>query len=437
MKRIILLSIPGLTRQHIDEIKPNNISRILEKNLTSLIPTFPAVTCSVQSSILTGTYPSEHGIISNGYFDRTYKQVHFWDQPCELVKKPQVWDLIKEKNPKIKTAVLFWQNTLFANSDIVITPKPLHFENNFEMWCYSKPQNFYEEITKELGEFDLKWYWGPFVSIESSRWIINASKITIKKHNPDLLLTYIPHLDYSGQKFGPNSSEFKKSVLEVDKLIGNLEDFLKTEKLDYEIIIISEYGFNQVNNSISPNRILNENKLLLTRNINGKEYIDFELSKAFAMCDHQISHIYIKPGFEDAVTSIFKKVSIGRILDKKTQSNLHIDNIRSGEIIITAEKNSWFNYYWWTDEKYAPDFTFSVDIHRKPGFDPLELFLDMKTKKISQDTSLIHGSHGVIDNELSRLPIFGTTLSEIELPEKMDMIEVLPCILDIFKHADH
>ncbi|MDC0856261.1 alkaline phosphatase family protein [Candidatus Nitrosopelagicus sp.] len=433
MKKIIVLDIPGLVGSNIDKNETKNIPKIIKNNHSVLNPTFPAVTCSAQSSILTGTYPSEHGIIANGYYDKTYKEIHFWDQPSKLVKKPQIWDILKEKNSKIKTAVLFWQNTLFAKSDTVITPKPIHLENNFVMWCYSKPENFYEEISEEIGEFDLKWYWGPFASIESSKWIINATKITIKNHNPDLLLTYIPHLDYAGQKYGPESIEFQNSLSEVDELIGNLIDFLQSEKLEYEIIILSEYGFNQVNNSISPNIILNDNLLLQTRNIGGKEYIDFELSKAFAMCDHQIAHIFIKPGFEETVTKIFEKQPIGKILNKKMQKELHIDNERSGDIILMSEKNSWFNYHWWTDEKFAPDFTFSVDIHRKPGFDPLELFFDMKTKKISHDTSLIHGSHGIIDNEISKLPIIGTTISEKKLPEKLDMVEIMPRILDFLE----
>ncbi len=433
MKKIIVLDIPGLVRSNIDKIKTKNISKIIENNNSVLVPTFPAVTCSAQSSILTGTHPSEHGIIANGYYDRIYKEIHFWDQPSRLVKKPQIWDILKDENSKIKTAVLFWQNTLFAKSDIVITPKPLHLENDFVMWCYSKPQNFYEEIIKEIGEFDLKWYWGPFASIESSKWIINATKITIKNHSPDLLFTYIPHLDYAGQKYGPDSSEFQKSLSEVDELIGNLINFLHLEEMEYEIIVLSEYGLNQVDNSISPNIILNENSLLQTRNIGGKEYIDFELSKAFAMCDHQIAHVFIKPGFEKIVTEIFEKQSIGEIFNKDKQKELHLDSERSGDIILTSEKNSWFNYHWWTDEKNAPDFTFSVDIHRKPGFDPLELFFDMKTKKISHDTSLVHGSHGIIDNENSKLPIIGTTISEKKLPEKLHMTEIMPTILDFLE----
>ena len=151
------------------------------------------------------------------------------------------------------------------------------------------------------------------------------------------------------------------------------------------------------------------------------------------MCDHQIAHVFIKPGFEKTVTEIFEKQPIGEILNKDKQKELHIDNERSGDIILTSEKNSWFNYHWWTDEKNAPDFTFSVDIHRKPGFDPLELFFDMKTKKISHDTSLVHGSHGIIDNENSKLPIIGTTISEKKLPEKLDMTEIMPRILDFLE----
>ena len=210
MKKIILLSIPGLTRQHIEEIKPNNLSRIIEKNFTSLVPTFPAVTCSVQSSILTGAYPSDHGIISNGYFDKTYKQVNFWDQPCELVKKPQIWDLIKEKTPKIKTAVLFWQNTLFANSDIVLTPKPLHFENNFEMWCYSKPQNFYEEIAKELPMMML----GRILGVQDSdlAWLVEKGDALIGNSDPDFTEHVIDKVDTEAYRLMPFRSPAGKQL---------------------------------------------------------------------------------------------------------------------------------------------------------------------------------------------------------------------------------
>jgi len=432
MKKLIILNIVGLTKNNLDSVSLPNISKTFENGfLSSMVPSFPAVTCSVQASIASGYYPNEHGIISNGF------QVSFWEQPDSMVEKPRIWDVLKKANPKLKTAVLFWQNSLYINSNIVITPKPIHLENKLIMWCYSKPVNYYEEIVRELGEFDLKWYWGPFTSIKASQWICNAAKYTIEKHMPDLLLMYLPHLDYTAQKFGPTSNEYKKSLIELDEIIGNLILFLNSKKIDkeYELMIVSEYGFNEVNESISPNVILRNEGFLSTRKIDDKEYVDFEYSKAFAMVDHQVAHIFVKPGNEDTIKSIFKrKNGIAEILDKDSKYSMKINHSNSGELILCAEKNSWFNYYWWNEEKFAPDFTFNVDIHRKPGYDPLELFFDHKKKSISHDTSLIKGSHGIIDkkNE-ANLPIFGSSIKLQKPLTSIDVTQIAPTIANFFK----
>ena len=436
MKKLIVLDIVGLTKKQLDVIHPPNISKICDNGFQSvMIPSFPAVTCSVQASITSGCYPSEHGIISNGYYDRDFKQVLFWEQANSLVKKPRIWEILKKANPNLKTAVLFWQNSLFIDSDIVITPKPIHLENKMVMWCYSKPIKYYEEITKELGEFDLKWYWGPFVSIKSSQWIINATKYTIKKLSPDLVLVYLPYLDYSSQKNGPESDEFKKSLLELDETIGEFLSFLETKhENEYDIMIISEYGFTSVNRSVSPNLILRNAGLLTTRNISGKDYIDFEHSKAFAMVDHQVAHIFTQKGSQNEVATIFEQENgIAEILDKKSQHVLNIDHPKSGELIFCAEKNSWFNYYWWDDENKAPEFTFKVDIHRKPGYDPLELFLEENTGTISHNTSLIKGSHGLFQKaNFKDLPIFAMSKKSDIVLDTIDVTQVAPTIAKFF-----
>ena len=439
MKKLLVLDIPGLSKRQLDQIKPPNILKIFEKGFQTVIkPSFPAVTCSVQASITSGCYPSEHGIISNGFFDVNLKQVFFWEQPAGLVAKPRIWDLLKKSNPSLKTAVLFWQNSLFINSDIVISPKPIHLESGLVMWCYSKPVNFYENLKEQLGHFDLSWYWGPFVSIQSSIWIIEAAKYTIKTQQPDLLLVYLPHLDYSGQKNGPQSEEFRKAVLDLDKEIGELLSFLESNNQnDYEIMIISEYSFNNVKNSISPNIILRKEGLLATRSISGKEYIDFEFSKAFAMVDHQIAHIFTKPEYEKRVSKIFDHYQgISEVLDKYSQKTKNIYNPKSGNLILCAEKDSWFNYYWWEEVNKAPEFIFNVDIHRKPGYDPLELFLDPQTKRISQDTSLIKGSHGIIESQNpEELPIFGMSLEAKKSENLIKINQVAPTISKFF-HID-
>jgi len=432
MKKIILLNIVGLTKGQFEKIKPKNLWNKFETNFTSFRPCFPAVTCSVQTSILSGVYPSEHGIIANGYFDSQKNQVSFWEQFAGLVEKPRIWDILKKENPSISTAILFWQNSMYANSDVIITPKPIHLDHKMIMWCYSKPVGFYEKVSEELGEFNLKSYWGPFVSIESSQWIIESAKKTIQKQSPELVLVYLPHLDYAAQKFGPESPEFTTSLLDLDDLIGKFFSFLENYKPDeYEIILVSEYGFNKVNNSISPNRILRDNNLLSVRKISGKEYIDFELSKAFAMVDHQIAHVYIKPGFKDDVTRVFSSNDVGTILDDKLKTIHHIDNAKSGDIILCAKKNSWFNYYWWTDASSAPEFTFTVDIHRKPGYDPLELFIDPKSKTISHDTSLIKGSHGIIDENENNHPLLASTIP-FQSKSNIDVTFIAPSILKFF-----
>jgi len=438
MKKLIVIDVVGLTKKHFEKVPLPNISKIFEDKFNvGMVPSFPAVTCSVQASMTSGHYPSEHGIISNGFYDRSSKQVSFWEQSESLVAKPRIWDVLKKNKPELKTAVLFFQNSLYINSDIVITPKPIHLENQLVMWCYSKPVKYYEEIVETLGEFDLGSYWGPFASVKSSQWIASAAQYTIEKQRPDLIMVYLPHMDYAAQKNGPQSEEFRQSMIQVDQIVGGLMSFLESSNLrnQYEIMLTSEYSFNQVNHCLSPNIILRENGLLATRKIGCKEYVDYEYSKAFAMVDHQVAHVFIKSGHEEKVMSVFKhEEGIAEVLDKKEQGKMNIKHPKSGELILCAKSNFWFNYYWWNDIKYAPPFTFNVDIHRKPGFDPLELFLDPKTKKISHDTSLVKGSHGLVDtHNIDSLPVFASSIKPKQKSDVINVTQIAPTISKFFK----
>ena len=246
---------------------------------------------------MTGKYPKEHGIISNGFFDRENLQTLFWEQSTNLVQSEKIWDTLKNKNNMLKTALLFWQNSMYSNNDYVVTPRPIHLENGqMDMWCYSKPVNYYEEISKEVGEFNLMNYWGPFASIKSSEWITKSVQYTIKNYRPNLMYAYFPQLDYTAQKFGHSSSQVTDDLKQIDNCVGNIIEKVKEAGIfdDTHFLLLSEYGFNDVKNAIPINRILREKGLLQVRTISGKEYIDYEYSDAFAMVDHQIAHIYIK-----------------------------------------------------------------------------------------------------------------------------------------------
>ncbi|MGD1836858.1 MAG: alkaline phosphatase family protein [Nitrososphaeraceae archaeon] len=400
-KHVVVLDIVGLEEKHLNSGLAPNIDKLSNSGEHSKLKSvFPTVTCSVQASFLSGEYPNKHGIISNGYFDKNTNTVSFWEQYDSLVQSPRLWDKIKDKNNTLSTAVLFWQNTLYSKSDIIVTPKPLHMDDGMIMWCYSKPLNYYEKMTSFIGEFNLSTYWGPLASPKSSQWITEASKFTLQKQKPRLLLTYIPHVDYSAQRFGKESNQVLNDIKLADSFVG---DIINTSKQigiydDTQFIIFSEYSFNDVKKSISLNLHLREKGLLKVREIGNKEYIDFELSKAFAMVDHQIAHIYTQSDDDDSIKEILNILKdidgIDMILNKDSKKLFKIDHPRSGNIIIVANKNTWFNYYWWYDIEKSPNFTKNVDIHRKPGYDPLELFFEHKTKSIPYQTDLIKSSHG-------------------------------------------
>jgi predicted AlkP superfamily pyrophosphatase or phosphodiesterase len=397
MNYSILLDVVGLEQKHLDSGLLPNISKVIEDGeVAKLEPTFPAVTSTVQSSILSGKYPRDHGIIANGLFDRSTFNVSFWEQSSSLVQAQRVWDQVKQTNAK-KTAVLFWQNTMYANSDIVVTPRPIHLDDRMVMWCYSKPAGYYEKLKEKYGEFNLASYWGPLASPKSSEWIGSAAEYTLESERPNFLFVYIPHVDYSAQRFGTGTEQVRNDLKKADEIVGRLVQ--KSIDLgirdETQFIILSEYAFNDVTGAVPLNLVLRDAGLLSVRTIQEKEYLDFEYSKAFAMVDHQVAHIYIKDGYEKETRKALETASgVDRILDSTGKKDLAIDHERSGELIVIAARDKWFSYYWWYEEDKAPDFARKVDIHRKPGYDPVELFIDPKTKSIPLDTGLVKGSHG-------------------------------------------
>jgi predicted AlkP superfamily pyrophosphatase or phosphodiesterase len=401
IKHVILLDVVGLEINHLESgnLIPN-ISKIASTGeYCKMEPVFPALTSTVQASILSGKYPDKHGIICNGLYDRSKYEVSFWEQASSLVEAERIWDVMKKKTPDSRTAVLFGQHSMYSNADFIVTPRPLHMADETIMWCYSKPPGYYENLKSKFGEFNLAHYWGPLASQDSSDWIVKATLDTIEYQRPNFMFAYIPHVDYSAQKYGKNNNATQDDLKKADEFVGDIiqkvtELGMREETL---FIIISEYSFNDVKSAIPLNQKLRDADLLAIRNISGKEYLDLEYSSAFAMVDHQIAHIYVKEGFETKTRKVLENISgVGRVLTSVEKSELHIDNKeRSGDLIAVSNNDSWFNYNWWYESEKAPKFTRTVDIHRKPGYDPLELFLDYDTMTISQDTKLVRSSHGL------------------------------------------
>lgn len=397
-KHLIVVDIAGLEPGLISEDRTPNICSLSAKGEFARVrPVFPAVTCTSQASMLSGTYPRQHGIISNGLYDRQTHTVSFWEQSSSLVQAEKVWDIAKRGGSGRTTAVLFWQNTMYADADIVLTPRPLHMEDRMIMWCYSRPPGLYEKISYEIGKFDLSTYWGPLASNKSSEWIGKASELVLERQKPNILFTYIPHLDYIFQREGIFPKNLKEEIRFVDNIVGNI--MKKTIDLGIrdqtQFVILSEYGFSDVTSDIPINRVFREHGLLAVREIEGREYIDFEYSLAFAMVDHQVAHIYVRGTSVQQVKRILDAIEgIDTVLDEEGKKLMNIDHERSGDLIAISDKDRWFSYYWWFEEEKSPPFANRVDIHRKPGYDPSELFIDSKTNRIPLNGKMVKASHG-------------------------------------------
>ena len=135
-----------------------------------------------------------------------------------------------------------------------------------------------------------------------------------------------------------------------------------------------------------PNRVLREAGLLAVREEPDGEHLDLEQSQAFAMVDHQFSHVFVADGDQQLaarVADLFRgQPGIAEVLVGTQRGRYNLEHPRSGEVILVSTPRSWQAYYWWPSDDRAPQFARTVDIHRKPGYDPMELYFDPATKSI-------------------------------------------------------
>ena len=428
MKRTAIINIVGLTNSLITQQTPAILKYQQNSDTHIIKPTFPALTCPAQSTYLTGVTPSEHGIVGNGWYDREYSETRFWKQSNQLVRSPKLWENIRKIYPNYTCAKLFWWYNMYSTADYTITPRPLYPTDGRKIFdIHTHPMNLREKIKKSIGEFPFPQFWGPLAGIKSSQWIANAAQWIEESFQPHLSLIYLPHLDYNFQRFSPNHPESQQSLREIDQTVGSLLSFFQNRHI--QVVLLSEYGITQVDQPIAINRILRKNNWIRIKKELGREYIDYGSSPAFALPDHQIAHLYINdPTQRKKIKNTLEKTpGIAQVLDQQEKKSLHIAHPRAGDLVAVAHPRAWFHYYYWWDATKAPDYAKCVDIHRKPGYDPVELFFDpdrscLKLQILSKllkkklgfrtlmdvipiDATLIKGSHGLIPQEQSDWPI--------------------------------
>ncbi len=428
MHRTAILNVVGLTPRLIGEHTPK-IRAFMERNRSALIePVLPAVTCTAQATYVTGKLPGEHGAVANGWYDRDYAEHRFWKQPEQLVQGEKLWDMLRKQDPEFTCAKVFWWYNMYSSADYTITPRPLYLSDGSKVFdVHTQPMGMRDRLKRDLGPFPFMNFWGPASGIESSKWIAASAKWIEEKHWPTLSLVYLPHLDYNLQRVGLQMDLIRDDLKLIDDVVGDLISFY--EKRQIKIVLLSEYGITDVDRPVHLNRVFREKGWLSIKDEVGLETLDLGSSRAFAIADHQVAHVYVNDPtiLEEVRAELAATPGVQQVLGKVEKHYAGLNHARSGDLIAIADARSWFTYYYWQDDAKAPDFARCVDIHRKCGYDPVELFLDpalkfpklklgltLAKKKlgfrylmdvIPLDATLVKGSHGRVPEDSQDWPL--------------------------------
>ncbi len=444
MQRVALINIVGLSPNLIGAHTPRlkEFARTTGGVRTLKAP-LPAVTCTAQSTMLTGLHPDQHCIVGNGWHDRALGEVHFWKQSNALVSGAKVWDAAKQRDAKFTCANVCWWYAMHASTDVCVTPRPLYKADGRKLEdCLTHPPALRDELQRKHGQFPLFRFWGPHAGIVSTDWIAAAALHVMRESKPTLTLIYLPHLDYCLQRVGPAHDSIKSELREIDRVFGALLDHCARENI--RPLVVSEYGIVPVTDAVWINRALRDAGLLQVRMEDGRDVLDLQESAAFAVVDHQIAHVSVRDAsrISDVARVLEKIPGIARVLHGESRRAAHLDHARAGDIVCLSAADRWFAYGWWHDDRRAPDYARTVDIFKKPGYDPCELFIDparpflaarlvakLALRKLGVrvlldptplDTKLVRGSHGLADVPRGFDPVLLGELpeqfSEAELP---------------------
>ena len=451
--RTAVINVVGLTPRLLGANTPRLQKAVQAGGLIRVKPVLPAVTCTAQSTYLTGLPPAAHGAVANGWYDRKLAEHHFWKQSNRLIQGRKLWDKMRRARPGTTCANLFWWYNMYSSVEYSITPRPMYPADGRKIFdIYTFPSQIHDEIQRRLGAFPFPAFWGPTAGIASSRWIARAARWIEERYRPDLSLVYLPHLDYNLQRLGPDDPKIAQDCAEIDEVAGRLLDFYAEREI--RTVVLSEYGITAVNHAIPLNRLFRAQGWIAVKEELGRELLDCGACKVFAIADHQIAHIYVNdPGLLEATKTLVKDVDgVGYVLDAEGKRAAGLDHERSGDLVAIANEDSWFSYYYWDDDDKAPDFARCVDIHRKYGYDPVELFIDpaiispklrvattlFKRKLgfralmelIPLDSSLVQGSHGAIPADTADWPVL---IGTGESPEPITAINVHERLVELLK----
>ena len=430
MRRTVVLLVVGLTGDLLGDDTPHLRAFAARGGPRPLRTSTPAVTCSVHATFTTGLLPCDHGAVANGWFFRETSEVRLWVQSNHLIAGEKIWDAARREDPDFTCAQLFWWYNMYSGADYTVTPRPMYPADGRKIPdVYTQPTALRDELNAKFGTFPLFNYWGPRADITTSRWIADCTRHVYDTRKPSLTLVYLPHLDYNLQRLGPGAAKLATDLRAIDAICGELIEH--AERDGARVVVLSEYGITRVTGPVHINRALREAGLVAIRSELGRDMFDAGASEAFAVADHQIAHVYVKrPERLAEVRALLERLDgVEMVLDADGKRETGLDHARSGELVVVSAADRWFTYYYWLNDERAPDYARTVDIHRKPGYDPVELFMDpdirfpmlkvggiLARRKLlgarallditPLDASLVKGSHGRLTDDPAHGPLF-------------------------------
>lgn len=461
LKRTAVLNIVGLAESLLDGRTPNLARFRAQGESARITPAFPAVTCVAQSNYLTGERPARHGVVGNGWYNRELAEVQFWKQSNHLVAAPKIWEQLRRRDPGFTCAQLFWWFNMYSGADYSVTPRPAYPADGRKVFdIYTSPPEIRPEIKRAIGDFPFPTFWGPAAGVDgpagdaaaASRWIARAAQWIEEKYSPTLHLVYLPHLDYNLQRYGPHWPGLGGDLGQIDAIAGELISFFQGRGI--RVVVLSEYGIGAVDQPVHLNRLFRREGWIAIREELGLELLDAGASKVFAVADHQVAHVYLNDPslLERARELIASQSGVEKVLGEEEKRRCGLDHPRTGDLIALAAERAWFTYYYWLDNAVAPDFARCVDIHRKPGYDPVELFLDPKIPSVKLkifwrllqkklgfrmlmdvvplDATLVKGSHGRANVARELQPVFIRQPADTPLPPQIESTAVFRALLD-------
>ena len=435
---LLIINIAGLGAEAVTDATPNLLRLSEMGGRVPVQPPVPALTSVSQATLLTGTCPAEHGIVGNGWYFRELSQVLNWQRSARLLTGTPLWEAFRDRNPEVRCANLFWRYATHSTADLNVTERPTYWADGRKSPdIYSEPSTVRDELVERLGPFPLFRFWGPAADIVSSRWITDATLHVLEQQRFGVILTYLPHLDYDHQRYGPDSSQGLAALRAVDQQAGRLID--AAVGFGMRVVVLSDYAFETVSQPVYLNRVLREAGLLRVQRAENGELLEPGVSTAFAVCDQQVAHIYVnRPSALAGVRTLLADTDgVERVLHGDEMRSAGIGHPRSGELLALAEAGHWFAYPYWLEAGRAPDFAGCVAIHDKPGFDPAELLwapgwqgkmkvgwrllqkslgLRAPFDLIQQDPTAIRGSHGRVPTTDATRPVLITSWPVGETP---------------------